>query len=182
MITYPEFQQVRVASLCREPRCPGDHTYTDHDFVRGLFDLICTANPRSVIEVGSYRGVSTELFLLLCQRVVAIDPWDYPEGIQKEFMERCGAYPGLEYIKGKSPEVLERYGNEFDMCYIDGLHETDAVISDIYACHRVVKPWGYLAGHDFHMPHIEKAVLSLVRDPRIFKDGSWLASNQAFRG
>ena len=77
---------------------------------------------------------------------------------------------------------MARFSNEFDMCYIDGMHTAAAVTADIIACSRVVKPHGYLAGHDFHMPHIEKAVLALVAEPvEIFKDGSWLTTNKLKR-
>ena len=182
MITFEEFRDARVKHLCKEPRCPGDHTYTEHDFVGGLFDLISKTNPRSIVEIGAYRGVSTELLLLKCQRVVTIDPWEYPDGIFVEFIERCGAYPNLELYRGESPGELARFGNDFDMCYIDGMHTAAAVTADIIACSRVVKPHGYLAGHDFHMPHVEKAVMALVAEPvEMFKDGSWLTANKLKR-
>ncbi len=180
---FETFQAMRLHSLCNTKRCASDgDVVTEHDYPRGLLELINFGRPKSIIEIGSYRGVSTEMFLLTCQRVVAVDPWEYPEGIYNEFIARCGKYPGLEVYRGRSPDELARFGNEFDMCYIDGLHEEAAIIADITACHRIVKPWGAIAGHDFHLPHVKRAVMScLLSAPAEFKDGSWLVSNNSIK-
>jgi predicted O-methyltransferase YrrM len=140
--------------------------------------LINLVRPRSVIEIGSWKGVSTEAFLLTVPLVLAVDPWDYPDGIFEEFMERCGAYPGLGVRRGKSPEALEGFNNRFEMCYIDAEHTYDAVRADILAASKIVKDDGWIAGHDFQMPQVEKAVLSRVKAPILFRDGSWLVKNR----
>ncbi len=175
--TFREFQSSRLEELCKTPRCSGD-TLSDYDFIVGLLELVNLVKPRSVIEIGCWKGVSTEVFLLSVQRVLAIDPWDYPDGIFDEFWGRCGSYPGLEIRRDKSPEAVVNLREKFDMCYIDGDHSYDAVRADILACSEVVKPDGWIAGHDFPMPQVEKAVLSCVKAPILFRDGSWLAKNR----
>ena len=91
-------------------------------FVHGLFFFLIRAKPRSVIETGSDRGVSTEVFLLTNARVVAVDPWEH-QAYFDEFVERCGAYPHLEVCRGKCPDALGRFGAEFDLCYVDADHQ-----------------------------------------------------------
>ena len=176
--TFREFQKERVDELLATRRCvyPGD-TADVHNFLPGLAELILHARPRTVIEIGSDRGVSTELFLLTTARVVAVDPWENLDSFQ-EFGERCAGYPHLELCRGTSPEALAQFGAEFDMCYIDADHSYEAVRRDILACARIVKPDGWLAGHDYHQPQVERAVLSMIDEPMSFRDGSWLARNR----
>jgi predicted O-methyltransferase YrrM len=176
--TFREFQQARVTELLTTKRClyPGDATDV-HNFLPGLAELIMHAKPRTVIEIGSDRGVSTELFALTAARVVAVDPWQN-ENSFREFAARCAGYPHLEIIREKCPEALEGFGAEFDLCYIDADHSHEAVRRDILACTRIVKPDGWLAGHDYHQPQVERAVRSLIDEPIAFRDGSWLAKNR----
>jgi predicted O-methyltransferase YrrM len=176
--TFRAFQQARVAELLTTKRChyPGDTTDV-HNFLPGLAELIVHAQPRSVIEIGSDRGVSTELFLLTAARVVAVDPWQDENSFQA-FAERCAGYPHLEVIRDKCPEALARFGAEFDLCYVDADHSYEAVQRDILACTRIVKPDGWLAGHDFHHPQVEHAVRSMIDEVIAFRDGSWLAKNR----
>ena len=176
--TFRQFQTARVTELLTTKRClyPGDATDI-HNFLPGLVELLLRAKPRSVIEIGSDRGVSTELFLLTTARVVAIDPWQN-ENSFREFAERCAGYPHLEIVRERCPEALDRFGAEFDLCYIDADHSYEAVRRDILACTRIVKPGGWLAGHDYHQPQVERAVRSMIDEPIAFRDGSWLARNQ----
>ena len=106
--TFRQFQTTRVTELLTTKRClyPGDATDI-HNFLPGLVELLLSAKPRSVIEIGSDRGVSTELFLLTTARVVAIDPWQN-ESSFREFAERCAGYPHLEIVRERCPEALEK--------------------------------------------------------------------------
>ncbi len=177
-MTFREFQKARVDALLTTKRCLYQGDATDvHNFLPGLVELILRTRPRTVIEIGSDRGVSTELFLLTAARVVAVDPWDNQRTFE-EFVDRCAAYPHLEICRGKSPEALDRFGPEFDLCYIDADHSYEAVQRDILACTRIVKPDGWLAGHDYHQAQVERAVLSIIDAPIAFRDGSWLAINR----
>src|ERR1700693_135743 len=120
MLSFAKFKAERLTEFLSITRtCDTNYISQDEgDYSRGLYDLIETIKPTSVIEIGSYRGVSTEIFLLCCKRVVAVDPWEYPETMFQEFMERVGSYPNLEVCRGKSPVVLDRFNREFDMSYI----------------------------------------------------------------
>lgn len=178
MQDFRSFQAARIAELLTTMRClyPGGDVDV-HNYVRGLVELLIRAQPKSVIEIGSDRGVSTELFLLTSARVVAVDPWQH-EPYHLEFLQRCGSYPHLEICRGLCPQALDRFGPEFDLCYIDADHQYESVRRDILACTRIVKPQGWLAGHDYHQPQVERAVLSMIDEPIAFGDGSWLAPNR----
>jgi predicted O-methyltransferase YrrM len=175
---FRAFQLARITELIKTTRClyPGGADDV-HNFIHGLVELLIRAQSKSVIEIGCDRGISTELFLLTNARVVAVDPWPHQPAYQ-EFTERCGAYPHLEICRGRCPEALEKFGAEFDLCYIDADHQYDAVRRDILAATRVVKPQGWLGGHDYHQPQVEQAVRSMIDDPVMFRDGSWLARNR----
>lgn len=163
----------RLELLKHEQRCVGGGPVSSINGVAGLVDLINYAKPKSVIEIGCNQGVSTEAFLLHCERVVAVDPWPGEEVFQ-HFMARCGKYPGLEPIRHISPDAQLRFRDrEFDLCYIDAIHEYNCVVTDIRACRRVVNKW--IAGHDFNIPAVAAAVRAELGEPdRIFSDASWL--------
>lgn len=153
-----------------------------HNYVGGLIELIQFAKPKSVIEIGSHHGVSTEAFLILCEQVFAVDYW--PSG-REHFDARCLSYPNLWVVRGKSPEVLDQFGDEtFDLCYIDADHDYEAVVKDIRACKRLVKAGGWLAGHDYAHEDVRNAVQAALGPvaPRIFQDTSWLLSKAECRG
>ena len=161
--------------------CDPSYVSSDEgDYSRGLYDLIELIRPKSVIEIGSYRGVSTEIFLLTCPRVVAVDPWEYPDTLYKEFMDRVGSYPNLEVCRGKSPEILGGFHiGEFEMCYIDGDHSYEAVRTDILKTKLIVETNGYIAGHDFNNPETRRAILEFAGTPKkVFSDASWFVINE----
>jgi predicted O-methyltransferase YrrM len=159
----------REAELRSERRCGG---LIETDFVGGIFDLLDVAKPRTVLEIGCARGVSTEAFLLRCDRVVAVDAWeDMWAPMYEEFMARVRRYPNIEVVRGRSPDVLKRFGDaEFDLVYIDANHEYEDVSADIKGARRLTSRW--LAGHDHNQVH--RAVAELGIPPQVFSDTSWL--------
>lgn len=142
-----------------------------------LLEVIKTAEPRTVLEIGCYRGVSTEVWLLHCAGVVAVDPW--PDvSARREFLGRCSHYPHLEMIEGFSPVALGGLSDrQFDLCFIDGDHSYEAVCRDIHACMPLVRPGAFIGGHDYggDCPGVKQAVDELLgKPPWRFSDGSWL--------
>jgi predicted O-methyltransferase YrrM len=167
--------EARLDELRKTPRC-GDDTDNPVDTTPGLIDMVREAQPRRVLELGSNRGVSTEVFLLLCEEVVAVDPWedfpevsyasDHVEGEEaqadflnmrrtngQQFLDRCGAYPNLTIVRDYSPNaqlaMAAKYTGYFDMVYIDAVHEYQPVVDDIRASWPLVREGGWIAGHDY---------------------------------
>ena len=166
---FSTFKAARIAELMGEQW--GSARVPD------LLEVLKATDPKSVLEVGCYRGVSTEMWLLHCARVVAVDPW-LDVLVRREFLARCGHYPHLEMIEGLSPWALSKFeGQQFDLCYIDGDHSYEAVVQDIQACKLMVKPGAFLGGHDYggDCPGVARAVDEILgKPPWRFSDGSWL--------
>jgi predicted O-methyltransferase YrrM len=167
----------RMEQLKSEPRCI-EAAQGAGNFVAGLFDLIATVKPKSVLEIGSNRGVSTEAFLLSGAHVTVIDPWETAAGAERdafaEFMHRCGAYPGLRIIKGMSPAAVRDLNVNFDLAYIDGAHDYISVKADIAVCAPIAR---WLAGHDYFHPPVRRAV-DEFGDVSVFGDTSWLITER----
>lgn len=168
---------VRIARLeqLRKERRSGQ-TDIPVNMIDGLVLLIEKFRPRSVLEIGAFKGVSTEVFALLCDKVVTIDP--LPEEIHKQFWDRMWEYSNVKLIRDYSQNALIQLPHaEFDMCYIDGDHSYDAVMRDITLCRPLVKLNGVIAGHDYghpEEPDVERAVDdALGVPPWRFRDCSW---------
>ncbi len=170
-MTFAEYRALRLHEMLHErwgnERCPG------------LLELIAHCNPRDVLEIGSYEGVSTELFLLHCSIVTAIDPWpDWMSDVEQAFIRRCSRYPGLIRIKGHSPHDIPTKQRIFDLVYIDGDHSFDAVCQDIGAARLVVREDGWIGGHDYDgpaTPDVRRACDHMgITAPITFPDSNWL--------
>jgi predicted O-methyltransferase YrrM len=180
MINFLEYKIARINELIKEPRCrdacPDDQT----NRVEGLIHLISDCSAQNVLEIGSHRGISTETFLLLCRSVIAVDPLQETTHLSaSEFVMRCGGYPNLQLLKGWSPDILKDIPPEkFDLVYLDAEHDLEAVRRDIVAGYPLVKPGGYLAGHDHsEYTQVPKAVDEFIAqyggEVKLYRDSSW---------
>lgn len=168
---YPAYRTQRLSELLAEEW--GDLRIPDLEAV-----YVAAGRPRSVLEIGCFRGVSTEFWLLHCARVVAVDPWEDP-GIHRQFQQRCGGYPALEKIRGTSPTAIADLAPpSFDLVYIDGDHSYEAVLLDVRAAIGLVRDGGFIGGHDYEgsaTPGVKMAVEELLgTPPHVFSDMSWL--------
>jgi predicted O-methyltransferase YrrM len=167
---------VRIARLknLRSERRSGDGDgATNH--IDGLIMLIDKFRPKSVLEIGAFTGVSTEVFALLCDKVTTIDP--LPGDLHRCFWDRMWEYSNVSLHRNYSENILPHQPHaHYDMCYIDGDHGYDAVLHDIEGCRPLVKLNGVIAGHDYggDIPEVTAAVTdALGVPPYIFSDGSW---------
>lgn len=166
---FSEFKTLRLAQLMQEEwgriRIPD------------LQEVYNVTRPSSVVEIGCYQGVSTEFWALHCAAVIAVDPW--PDIIvRRKFQARVSHYPHVFMINGYSPGALEDLigkAGKVDMAYIDGDHDYEPVKADITACLKLVRPGGWMAGHDYgSCPGVQQAVDGLLGPPsHRFSDGSW---------
>lgn len=150
-------RDTRLEALCRDRRIEdNDPSHVNINSVRGLVDMVRlitqngTVSLGSVVEVGSNIGVSTEVFLLHADRVVAVDPW-FGDVNYGTFMSRVGHYPNLEVVRGESLGVAGQFADEtFDMVYLDARHDRASVFADLVAWIGKVKKGGWISGHDHH--------------------------------
>ncbi len=142
--------------------------------VGGLLDLIRHAQPQEVAEVGCWRGVSAEAWLLNCKKVVCVDTWTRP-WVFKEFLRRTARYANRWVERLVSVQAATKYDDgAFDLVYIDADHQYPSVCDDITAWLPKTRKW--LAGHDYCPAGlgVMPAVKERFGEPLTFADSSWL--------
>lgn len=114
-------------------------------------------------EIGVERGLYSEV---LCQanpglKLYCVDPWtayrgyrdhvsqEKLDGFYQEAVERLAKY-NCQFTRGFSPQAAVGFDDDsLDFVYIDGNHRLEAVIDDIAAWSKKVRPGGIIAGHDY---------------------------------
>lgn len=166
--------------------------------LQDMCDYIGLPIKSKMLEIGCYVGDSTEIFAKNYDNIVCIDPWKngYDENddsshridmkiIEAQFDELCKQYDNIHKNKMTSEEFFILHDNYcqgrmdiFDMIYIDGLHTYDGVKADMEMYINLVKPGGWLCGHDYgsrNHPGVKIAVdemLGCLPD-KTFRDTSW---------
>lgn len=167
---FSQFKQQRLAALMEEPY--GAIRIPD------LLEVIKVARPRHVLEIGSYRGVSTEVWALHCASVTSIDP--SPDmAVRRDLHARLAHYPHVNLVEGRSPHVPAHLFT-FDLVYLDGDHSAQHVHAEIETYLPLLPNGGWIGGHDYtDTPApgdgVKVAVDALLGIPPFrFSDGSWL--------
>jgi len=161
---------------------------------------ICNLLPENskVIEIGSYAGECTELFLKSkkISEIFCIDPYEnYFDNndltshicsmslVEKEFDRKIKLYSSdfkIHKIKDTSEHTSNQFeNNSIDLVYIDGLHTYEGFKSDIKNYFWKVKKFGYIGGHDFNNPRLPDVTSSILiqigKVPTyIFPDYNWI--------
>lgn len=160
--------------------------------VEGLYFLVeAFFKPHfKMVEVGSFEGVSTLLFSKFVDTVYSVDCYDYkvpPSGripehdrsfmeAEKLFLERTKDVGNIVKIRKTSVEAAKDFPDRsLDAVYIDAEHDEESVREDIEAWIPKIKFGGYLCGHDFYLPHIQKILVErgftkITQAP----DSSWI--------
>lgn len=146
--------------------------------VAGLIDLLAKTEGRvkRVLEIGSFRGVSTEIFLLHGMEVVSVDP----EHDRWRFTWLSRVYPNqLQMESMTSKEYFASHRSErFDLIYLDGQHGYEDFVQDLGGSLPMVADGGWLAGHDFNDVVPGSGVIRAIREKlgevEVFSDTSWL--------
>lgn len=173
--TVEDYSMDRLEELKLHKRHPDGVEFTN--YIGGLLDLIeyTKDSNTKLLEIGSFHGISTEVFLLKDLEVVAIDPLDNGT-YSREFISKCILYPKFSLIKGYSPKDLGILKDStFDMVYIDGEHDSESARADIEISRRLVKPDGWITGHDFSL--VCNEVLKVSDKVKQFSDDSWAIRN-----
>jgi len=164
----------------------------------GLEDLCGTVTggnqELTMLEIGSFVGNSTLIFLQYFNKIYCVDPWSEEidkdgiyekfgqSNIEKQFDETV-YFPNrnrITKIKDLSENVVSNYSDEaFDFVYIDGDHSYEGVLNDIERWFPKVKKGGFIGGHDYNNPPhpgVQKAVDDFFHRSadQVFKDTSWI--------
>lgn len=163
-------------------------------YQEGLEDMISYINnirPTSemrMIEIGSYIGESTMQFAKHFKEVVSVDPFinDYDpndaamtcarfERVYNMFLYNTLPYTNIKSVRNKASDAVELLSEyQWDFVYIDGIHTYDAVKEDIQNYKGLIKPGGFLAGHDYSWDGVKRAVDENCIVDATFKDTSWI--------
>lgn len=140
--------------------------------------LANSARDKDVLEIGAFKGRSTICMAQTAREVTVVDPFDArntpkPGSTLREFSENICRY-GVE----KKINTLVRLSGSFrtvcrfDLVFVDGDHEYEAVKKDIEWSIAHLKPGGLLAFHDYRSnteyegthDGVDRAVDEFVRD------------------
>ena len=158
-----------------------------------MIEWINNVTPTSkmrMIEIGSYVGESTLMFAKNFKEVVSVDPYinDYDlsdlacsyapfDVVYAEFLKNTLPLPNVKSIRDTSTNAFPILNQQqWDMVYIDGLHTVDGVYYDITHYKTIIKPGGFVCGHDYGWGNIRHN-LGRIFDDKVdatFKDGSWV--------
>jgi predicted O-methyltransferase YrrM len=168
---FSEYKMRRLAALMAEPY--GDLRIPD------LMEVLKVARPKRVLEIGSYRGVSTEFWALHCEHVTSIDP-SPNMAVRRDLIARVGHYPHVKLIEACSPFFASHEPGDFDLVYLDGDHSEQMVAAEIATYFPLLSPGAWIGGHDYTDTPAPGDGVKLAVDallgipPYRFSDGSWL--------
>lgn len=144
-----------------------------------------------IVEVGSWAGESTRIFLdnKNVRSITCVDPYD--ADLAGEEMAKHGDIKDAKFefcvqVLANNPHAfllqttsveaakILRY-RTYTMVYIDGLHLYESVKEDIMTWYPRVAVGGWIAGHDYQIEGVQKAVNEAFGVPDwVFEDTSWI--------
>ncbi len=169
--------------------------YENINELYGLKDLIDEniTDQTIICEIGSFAGVSSELFSIYCKKIYCIDKWDAYYDVnsmeimmeaENKFDKLINKYDNIIKLKMSSLEAVKLFPDEFfDIIYIDASHLYNDVKTDIINWLPKIKKNGIISGHDYWTPSptdTRKMVKDAINDLfgnlniKIYKDSSWL--------
>ena len=175
-------KQEKLNALRLMPRVymlPLDYV-SGNNCVNGLIDLCETyIKPKDeVVEVGSFSGVSSRVLSMYCKTLYCVDPYSWKETKEAErmFDAMRPEYPNIKKMQMFGSEATSFFEDgSLDLVYIDADHTYEAVVADINDWKAKIKPGGYIAGHDFYMDEVARAVRDCLGEPlELFSDSSWI--------
>lgn len=184
-------KEKRIIDLLKMPRMFYSDFNNPTNQLYGLQMLISDyVNNKTVMaEIGSFTGLSSELFALHAKEVHCIDAWgEYWEIEDSQIMEYAefsfdkmrSDYKNIHKIKGTSIDSSNLFDDQtFDFVYIDAAHDFNSVVDDINSWVPKIKPGGIIGGHDYkYDPNIGvyEAVRSIFGDKKIitYPDSSFV--------
>ena len=157
---------------------------------RGLYEMITKyVDPKyKIVELGSFAGVSSELFALFCDQLYCVDRWEPYREIkeidklataEQRFDSMHKNYNHIVKLKMDSLDAASQFaGGSIDMLYMATDQSSEQVERDIDAWLPKIKNGGFIAGHDFNMPTVFNVVTQHFNPTsiEIFNDTSWITS------
>jgi predicted O-methyltransferase YrrM len=173
-----------IEAICKIPRMYYLPAEQYNNNCIGLADMMREiSKPEfSMVEIGSFAGVSSILFAQFCQHVVCVDPFlEYAElnsdklcTAEAMFDIMTADYANITKIKAKSLDAVTMIvDGSLDLVYIDGAHDIPSVVADLRGWMPKIKKGGWLCGHDIDID-VRLAVEQVIgKDYITYADTSW---------
>lgn len=140
--------------------------------------LASLATGKRVLEIGSYKGLSTLWLASKAAEVTAVDTFTCSNGESASGMDTfdefthnltChGVQDKVTPVRGRSPQAIEdmigpESGRGFDLVFIDAAHDYLSVRNDARAALRILADDGLIVFHDYGSA-LDKGVTHLVNE------------------
>ena len=143
-----------------------------NNYLHGL-DHLCERYVKKqtrILELGSYHGASTRVFIEHSDRVTCVDIQQYPQ--------MNDILPALEeFVISDSCDFLKSIEvGAYDLIYIDTTHEYQKTLEEVQLSWEKLLPGQFLSGHDYTHLGVHEALLHFFQYPKVnvFLDTSWL--------
>jgi predicted O-methyltransferase YrrM len=115
---------------------------------RALWNQVKDLKKATIVEIGSYGGISTIVLANASptSHVIAIDPYIGYEDVYKNYLKAIEGL-NIKHIKEKAEDALIKV--KIDFLHIDGDHSYEFVVKDIKKYVPMVKKGGYVFFHDY---------------------------------
>jgi len=172
----------------KKPSVPPDsHGWFSDKRAHALKKLIKARNAKTILEIGAWLGQSTRFFATYAH-VVTVDSWigspnhwERPELIPKlmtlydTFLVNCWDQRDKIWpLRVASPTALVYLAQQkisFDLVFIDGNHEYDAVRRDITLSRKLAGS-PLICGDDWQNAGVNRAVREIFGEPKV-EDRVW---------
>lgn len=161
---YGSITQTPILSKIKS--CTPQHLFTERG--SALADTAVTANqaklldvaiayteafPEPIVEIGSYRGVTTRQLALATKRLVyAVDPYIGYGGWESDlamFQERVQSLSNTHHLRETSGSAFKKLQNQScSLVFVDAVHDFANTWFDFFAWSSIVRPKGLIAMHD----------------------------------
>ena len=165
----------------------GSHKYHRDGFIEFCEEYLHQPG-MEIVEVGSWKGESATIMAthtFLDTEIICVDPWagKLPEGyghtmqdVYLEFLRNTIECKNIRSIRLPSVEAASLFRDEsVDAVYIDASHIYGNVLNDITAWLPIVRRGGIIAGHDYDLDGVKRAVNEVFGPPEAtFADNTWV--------
>ena len=84
---------------------------------------------------------------------------EVPKNDYERIIQRLKPYSNITFIREESVKAAQQFKDAtFDFIYIDGNHNCDSVLADLYVWERKIKSGGVICGHDYKWYNVKDAI------------------------
>ena len=134
---------------------------------------------RECLELGALFGHSTIEIARHARRVWSVD-WHHgdthtgPQDSLGRFManiQNAGVADRVVAVVGRFRDVLPKFPTEsFDFVFVDGAHTYSQAVADLIDAHRLRRPGGHIAAHDWGRFDVARAAREVLGAPNLIVD------------